>query len=265
MSASGWGMGMDITGMGLQEGSQYVGAGWSEHTGEVAINKAIGIEKDAYHLAEGTIQPYTAVGQEGMNRLSQLGQFSFNSSNLQNEPGYQFQLQQGQQGIESSAFAKGLGMSTATAKALAGFNQQMAGTAYQNAFNRALQSYTTNYDVGMGETQFGFGASNRLSQLQTGLGDVNADLELNRGNVRMAGIQATVNAAQKQGSDLQQLGGQMQGGGMGGGGGSGGGSSAGSTYNPQFYTPGVNQSDVGMLQNNSQYMNNQIPLSQMGQ
>ena len=47
-------------------------------------------------------------------------------------PGYQFQLQQGQQGLERAAAARGTLLTGGTAKALDRYNQDYASTAYAN-------------------------------------------------------------------------------------------------------------------------------------
>ncbi len=63
----------------------------------------------------------------------------------QNDPGYQFRLQQGQQAIERGATAAGGAFSGGTLKALARYGQDYASNEYQNVYNRALQGYNTNF------------------------------------------------------------------------------------------------------------------------
>jgi len=52
------------------------------------------------------------------------------------DPGYAFQLQQGTQGLQNSAAAQSGALSGAALKDLMSYNQQYAGTAYNDAFNR---------------------------------------------------------------------------------------------------------------------------------
>ena len=56
--------------------------------------------------------------------------------NWQTDPGYQFRLQQGQDSLEASAFARGGGMSGGTAKATMDWGQNLASAEYGNVFNR---------------------------------------------------------------------------------------------------------------------------------
>jgi hypothetical protein len=52
------------------------------------------------------------------------------------DPGYQFRLQQGQDQLEASAFARGGGMSGGLAKASMDWGQNLASAEYGNVFNR---------------------------------------------------------------------------------------------------------------------------------
>jgi len=62
-------------------------------------------------------------------------------------PGYQFQLQQGEQALQNSAAAQGNLLTGGTAKGLDEFSQGLASTDYNNLFNQALQQYNTGFNV----------------------------------------------------------------------------------------------------------------------
>lgn len=64
----------------------------------------------------------------------------------QNDPGYQFRAQQGQQAIDRSAAARGTLLTGGTLKDLEQFGQDYGSGEYQNVYNRALQNYTTDYN-----------------------------------------------------------------------------------------------------------------------
>lgn len=83
--------------------------------------------------------------EAGYGALSQLvggtqpgGQFvkPFSMEDYQQDPGYQFRLAEGEQGINRAANASGSRYSGATLKALARFNSNQASQEYGNAFNR---------------------------------------------------------------------------------------------------------------------------------
>lgn len=61
-------------------------------------------------------------------------------------PGYKFQLQQGEQALQSSAAAQGGLVSAGEGKALTEFGQGLAQTDYQNVFNNSLTQYQQAYN-----------------------------------------------------------------------------------------------------------------------
>jgi hypothetical protein len=70
--------------------------------------------------------------------------FSFTGKDLASDPGYKFGLDQGTQGIERGQAARGNFLSGAAMKELTRFNEDYAGTKFDNAFSRNLSSYSTN-------------------------------------------------------------------------------------------------------------------------
>jgi hypothetical protein len=65
----------------------------------------------------------------------------------QNDPGYQFRLQQGMQALNNSAAAKGNLLSGNTLEAQQQYGQNYASNEYNNVYNRALQQYQQNYGI----------------------------------------------------------------------------------------------------------------------
>lgn len=66
-------------------------------------------------------------------------------ADAQNEPGYQFRLQSGQNAVEHSAAAKGLLRTGGTLKDITDYGQNFASQEYGNVYNRALQSFDRQY------------------------------------------------------------------------------------------------------------------------
>jgi hypothetical protein len=189
----------------------YISAAVEGNQLQTGINHAGNALTAGYQTARGDYAPYTALGQTGANRLSQIGNFSFTPGDLTQDPGYQFQKAQGEAGVNASAAARGLGMSGATAEAMDYFNQQLAGTSYQNAYNRALEGYKTNVAGAEYETGVGAQAANQLSNLDYNYGTNQANLELARGSVRAgtlkgvltaggSALETTINSAASQGA-----------------------------------------------------------------
>ena len=169
------------------------------------------------------LSPYTALGQQSINPLwaamgymmgpdgamtpnpsSQLQQqFSFDPSNLQNTPGYQFTMQQGLRGVQNQMASQGLGLSGAQLKGAETYASGLANQTYGDQYNRALSTYNTNYQTAANNV-------NRLQALvntgqnsgaQTGQAGIqsanNAGNYLTQaGNAQASGIMGASNAAQ---------------------------------------------------------------------
>lgn len=65
----------------------------------------------------------------------------------QNDPGYQARLQLGTDTLQHSAAARGSVLTGGTAKALDQYAQDYASNEYSNVYNRALNTFGTNYNV----------------------------------------------------------------------------------------------------------------------
>src|SRR6185369_10792777 len=100
------------------------------------------------------------------------------------DPGYWFRLQQGQQALQNSAAAGSGALSGSALKDLLGYNQDMASTEYNNAFNRYQTTQGNIFQRLMGIAQLG-----QSSAAQTG--SIGATLAGNAGaNISNAGTAA---------------------------------------------------------------------------
>jgi len=110
------------------------------------------------------------------------------------DPGYNFQLQQGQQALQNSQAAKDGVLSGAALKDLIGFNQGMANTAYQNAFSRYMSQNDATYNrlsslLGIGENAAA-GVGNTGAQVTSNI----ANTLTSGANAQAAGIVGSANA-----------------------------------------------------------------------
>ena len=129
----------NATGSGLQA----IASGTSGATGALT---------DAQKQILSLYQPYINSGSTAINGLQSLAspngplsqQFSFNPTDLQNDPGYQFTLQQGQQALQRSAAAQGNLFSSGTLKSLAGYTTGTANQYFNDAYNRAANTFNIN-------------------------------------------------------------------------------------------------------------------------
>jgi len=105
------------------------------------------------------LSPYAGAGSSAIGNLSSLlqpggqltqGYGSFTAPTgvtEQNDPGYQFRLSQGLQALQNSAAARGGLLSSGTAKSINDYAQNQASNEYGNVYNRALQTYGTNFNT----------------------------------------------------------------------------------------------------------------------
>lgn len=139
---------------------------------ENAANNATAVQQQQFATDQANFAPYLQSGVAANNALQNrlgianggTGDFSQGSllsgpsisqAQLETTPGYQFNLNQGMQGVQNSAAARGLGSS---GNALAGAAQYATGLAdstYQNQFNNAVTNQTNQYNRLMGLTQLG--------------------------------------------------------------------------------------------------------------
>lgn len=97
-----------------------------------AANQANDTAKSIYDQQRADQEPWR---QAGMAALSGIQDNKF-MDNWQQDPGYQFRLNEGMKAINSSAAARGMANSGATAKALTRYGQDYASSEYDKAYNR---------------------------------------------------------------------------------------------------------------------------------
>ena len=184
----------------------------ASQTAAAAGQSATGIT-NAVNQAQQNYAPYTAAGTQSVNSLANLlapggqltqgyaqsGAGTFQAptaAQAQATPGYQFQLQQGEQALQNSAAASGGLLSTGTAKNLTNYAEGLASTNYQNTYNNALNAYNENFNVYntsqnnlysrlAGLTNTGLSAAGSLSNAQ--LGGANSLANVNMGAAQQIG------------------------------------------------------------------------------
>lgn len=163
--------------------------------GENANDKAVGRQNEAtikanqhinnaYTEQTNYLNPYNMAGATALEKLS--GGNLVNPQNLQNDPGYQFRLQQGNTAINNAAAARGLGNSGAALKALTAYGQNVASDEYDKAYNREYNRLSQL--TGMGNqtatnlANFAGQKGTSLSNNTLGLGNAQAAGEIGKGN-----------------------------------------------------------------------------------
>jgi hypothetical protein len=96
-----------------------------------------------YNQTRNDLAPYRQAGTQALGQLqSELPNLTrqFSAADFQADPGYAFNMQQGNQAIQRSAASRGLLNSTGTMKNMANFSQNLASNEYGNAYNRFTQN-----------------------------------------------------------------------------------------------------------------------------
>ena len=175
-------------------------------------------------------QPFIQAGYGATSQLSSMlapgGQLtrSFTPQDFLNnlDPGYQFQLQTGGQALRN-ADTPGVGaLSGPALKDLMSFNQGMAATGYQNAFNRFQTQNTNIFNRLSAIAGLGQNAASNVGTSGTQLGTGIAGAQAGAAASQAGGIVGATNAIGGAGIPLAYLL-SGQGGGTGGGGAGGGG------------------------------------------
>lgn len=154
------------------------------------------IDLNALNERMRALSQQEAAAQPDMTQDPAFGSLmrSFTMADYEADPGYAFRQQQGMQGIERSAAARGGLLSGAALKGIERFGQGLASEEYGNAYNRFQSNQANQYNrlaslAGVGQT-----ANNALQQAgsqfanaMTGISQANA---ANQGNAMLAAGQA---------------------------------------------------------------------------
>ena len=115
-----------------------------------------------------------------------------------NNPGYQFQLQQGNNAITAADAASGKTASGNEALALANYNQGLAGTTYQNYVNNLQPYLGASNSAATGIAGVDTGLGNQLNASQTNLGNAiygaNTSIGNANANAALSGLNASANS-----------------------------------------------------------------------
>lgn len=183
LSGAGVGGGSSIFGGSGGLGTALGGA-YSLYSNEQAQDD---LEK-AGNNALGILSPYTQSGAAANSQLSdklasgELGG-AFNPGDLTQDPGYQFNLQQGQEALDRSQAARGNFFSGAALKEAQTFGQGLADNTFNNAYERWLKGQQNTYGMLAGQAGQGLGAANSSAGLTTDIGSARANAQMGTSNI----------------------------------------------------------------------------------
>jgi len=148
----------------------------------------------------GSIIPQVSGGSQTPGVSSTAGGFGslltpFTAQYMkQYSPAYQFQLQQGQQGVLNQDASSQGALSGAALKDLIGYNQNYANTAFNSAFNQYQTQQGNTFQRLAGIAQLGQAAATNTGQQGTALAGQAAQSATNIGTAQAAGTVGAANA-----------------------------------------------------------------------
>lgn len=145
-------------------------------------NQANAVLGGAYGVQNDLLNPWAQTGTKSMTSLANNDFMN----NWQQDPGYQFRLDEGNKAINAAASARGLGNSGATMKALARYGQDYATGEYDKVYNRNYNRLSQLAGFGQDATNSMVNASanygNSVSNNYMGLGNANAAAQVAQSN-----------------------------------------------------------------------------------
>ena len=214
---------------GAVVGSSLIGANAAGHAASAQADSAsqsAALQKQMFDEQNALQRPFRENGLAGQNRLMDLLGLSKNTSaagygsmnkkfgaaDFNADPGYAWRTEQGQQGLERSAAARGGLLSGGAMKDAMNYNQGAASQEYGNAYNRfqtdranvlnPLQSLS-----GMGQTATGQMAQNagnyatNAGNAMTQAGNAQASGYIGQANAISGGVQSGMNYMQNYNSN----------------------------------------------------------------
>lgn len=169
-------------------------AGNAAQTQAAAAEQASQLQYQEFQQQQQNEAPWLSAGKNALSQMQNPAfQQSFNMSDFQQDPGYQFQLQQGMSALQNSAAARGGLMSGNTLAGISQYSQGMANTDYQQAYNNFNTNQSNSFNrlasiAGMGQTatgqigQAGQNYANNAGQNMMGAANAEGAAQIAQGN-----------------------------------------------------------------------------------
>ncbi|MBJ9593716.1 hypothetical protein [Burkholderia seminalis] len=182
---------------------------------------AADLQNQQWQQTQKNLKPYMDLGSSAINPLLSAmgynvtknddGTYTFGSTDPNNPlqqrfaaptaeqaaatPGYQFTLDQGLKSVQNSAAARGLGTSGAALKGASTYATGLANSTYNDVFNRALQTFNTNYSSAANNVNRLSGLVGNGQNAAATNGSLGAAAAGNIGNTLMSGANAQASGA----------------------------------------------------------------------
>lgn len=194
-------------------GAGVLGAGATTYAANTAVgaqqsaaNTASNTEKAALGQAQGDLTPYLNLGQNAATALAAetgtapgtnpqtaplTAPFAMTPAQLATMPGYQFQLQQGEESTQNGFASQGLASSGAAQKGGINYAEGLASTSFQQQFANYLQQNQQTANILQSQVNTGEGAGGAIAGATVNTGANIASNQIGAGNAAAAGANAS--------------------------------------------------------------------------
>ena len=160
-----------------------------------SADKQLALQREIWEKQQADYKPYLEQGQYGINTLGALMRPNADTSAiLKNDPSYQFRLKQGQQALDRSSAARGMGYSGAQMKAAQDYGQGMASTEFGNYYNRLAGLAQGGQQAAGSMAQAGGQYANNASNTFGNLSNAQTSILGQQANARASGYAGQANA-----------------------------------------------------------------------
>ena len=164
-----------------------------------AADQASQLQQNQYQQTRSDLLPFQQEGTAANQTLnaelpSLTAPFQPTQAQLAATPGYQFTLQQGEQAVQNSYAAQGLGDSGAALKGAANYAEGLAGTTFQQQFQNYLGQNQQIYSMLNTQQSLGENAAAQTGTIGSGLAQSSGAALIGAGNAGAAGTVGSANA-----------------------------------------------------------------------
>lgn len=153
---------------------------------------SIAEQQRQFDLTRQDLQPWMQAGQGALGQMQALNSGDFSS--FTQSPDYQFALEQGLQGLDRSAAARGSLNTGGHSADVMGYAQGLATQNYGNFYNRLAGLANVGQTTATGLGQFGANAANNIGNAYGNIGNARASAYQARGdaNSQLTGMAAGI-------------------------------------------------------------------------
>jgi len=160
-----------------------------------SADKQLALQREIWEKQQADQKDYLEQGQYGINTLGALMRPNADTSAiLKNDPSYKFRLKQGQQALDRSSAARGMGYSGAQMKAAQDYGQGMASTEFGNYYNRLAGLATGGQQAANNLASQGGQFANNAGNTFANLSNAQSSILGQQANARASGYAGQANA-----------------------------------------------------------------------